>query len=101
MIAALEVRKSLSSNKKFSYVADLPDKRAISEAFKATVSRKFEGGTGLTIVRQSVIDLGGTLYFASDSGYLRVDEEGKSYIGSRTYNYPGVQMRVGFSTRRG
>lgn len=92
------VKESLCSNRRYWHLRDMHDRHVISEAFKAGVSRKSAGGTGLTNLRETIKDLEGTLYFASNSGYLRV-EQASSFIGTRIHNFPGVQMEIGFPAR--
>lgn len=92
------VKRSLLQNRKHSHLANKADKIAIVEAFKPSVSRKLEGGTGLTTIEQTVVELNGNLFFASNSGYFRV-QGGKRFTGEMNFNFPGVQMEISFPTR--
>ena len=92
------VKHSLIKNEAHLHLSNKADKVAIVEAFKPSVSSKSEGGTGLTNIEQAVLELNGSLFFASNTGYLRV-VGGKRYIGDRNFNFPGVQLQIGFPTR--
>jgi len=87
------VKTALSS--KYPKVAKMPDLYAIVEAFKPGITSKYEGGTGLTNIEQTVIQVSGSLFFSSNGGYLKV-AKGKRFIGDMTFNYPGVQIAIGF-----
>ena len=91
------IRASLSSNPKYGYLANRSHHEAILKAFEQLVSCKLEGGTGLTMVRDSVINYDGYLILASGDEYVRINRNRTEY-GSMAYNLPGVQIELSFST---
>lgn len=91
------IRESLSSNPKHSHLAHCDHHQAMLEAFEPLVSRKPEGGTGLTMVRDSVIDYDGYLILTSGDEYVKIDRNRTEY-GSMAYDLPGVQIELSFPT---
>lgn len=91
------IRASLSSNPKYSYLLNRDHHEAILEAFEPLVSCKLEGGTGLTMVRDSVINYDGYLILASGDEYVKIDRNRTEY-GAMAYDLPGVQIELSFPT---
>ena len=89
------IRASLSSNPKHKYLESRNHHEAILKAFEPLVSRKTEGGTGLTMVRDCVIGSGGHLILASGDEYVRINKRETKY-GSMGYDLSGVQVRIVF-----
>jgi hypothetical protein len=65
----------------------------VLEAFKPTVSRKPEGGTGFTDVLEGVTELGGQLRLATGNEYVIV-KKGKATAGRMSFDLPGVQIEL-------
>jgi len=89
------IRSSLASNAKYKYLKVKHHYEAILQAFEPLVTCKQEGGTGLTMVRESVIDSGGYLILTSGDEYVRINEKETVY-GTMAYNLTGVQIQVVF-----
>lgn len=87
------IRKSLSSNRKYAWLAKMPHYRAALEALKPGVSRKAQGGTGFTDVLDGIADLGGQLRLATGDEYIMV-RSGKATYGPMNFNLPGVQLEL-------
>lgn len=93
------IRSSLASNPKHSHIAQVPHHQAALEAFEPLVSRRAEGGTGLTEVREQTIKLGGSLILATGDGYVTIDQKGTRF-GPMAYDLSGVQIQLGFPERK-
>jgi len=87
------IRESLASNPKYAWLAERPHHVAVLEAFKPTVSRKPEGGTGFTDVLEGVTELGGQLRLATGNEYVIV-KKGKATAGRMSFDLPGVQIEL-------
>ncbi len=91
------IRSSLSSNPEYAYLASKPHVEGIVKAFQPLVSRRAEGGTGLTEVRDTVRDLGGRLSLSSGDGYFRMDGNSAA-IGKMAFELSGVQVEISIPT---
>ncbi len=89
------IKGSLSENLRFRYLQTKEASVALTEAFKPLVSRRSEGGTGLSDLRDYIIASKGYLYCSSDDGYYMI-QEGRISTGKMPFNLPGVQMEFGF-----
>lgn len=92
------IRQSLCENPQHAYLARRHHSEAIVKAFEALVSRRPEGGTGLTIVRDRVMELGGSIRVASNDGFVYMERD-RVVMGEQGYELPGVQIEVRFSTK--
>lgn len=90
------IRSSLSSNPSYKYLANGPHYEAALKAFESLVSRTPGYGTGLTEVREQVINLGGHLTLATGDGYVIINKEGVAKFGQMAYDLPGVQIQLSF-----
>ncbi len=93
------IRASLALNPKHAWLATRPHYEAALKAFEPLVSRRAEGGTGFTEVRDGVLDLKGWLHLATGDGYVRV-KNGRTTVGEMAFNLPGVQIQLSFPERR-
>lgn len=89
------IRESLASSKKYEYLKTKHHYEAILQAFEPLVTRKREGGTGLTMVRDNVISRGGTVVLSSGDEYVRINKKETVY-GKMSYDLSGVQIQVVF-----
>ena len=93
------IRASLSLNPKHAWLATRPHYEAARLAFEPLVSRRAEGGTGFTEVRDGVLDLKRWLHLATGNGYVRV-KDGRTTVGEMAFDLPGVQIQLSFPERR-
>ncbi|MBM4296703.1 MAG: ATP-binding protein [Deltaproteobacteria bacterium] len=93
------IKESLASNPRYSWLAEQPHHVAVLEAFKPTVSRKPEGGTGFTDVLEGVTELGGQLRLATGNEYIIV-KKGKAVAGQLSFDLPGVQIELSLPERK-
>ncbi len=89
------IKKSLSSVSRYSHVRNLSDEDAIEKAFDYLVSRKMEGGTGLSDIRDTILEKNGSLYFSSNEGFYIIKDR-KIQKGSMFFELPGVQIEYIF-----
>lgn len=94
------IRSSLASNPIFGFLSDRPHYEAALKAFEPLVSRMSEGGTGLTEVKEEIINLNGRLTLATGDGYVIIEKENTRY-GQMAYDLPGVQIQLSFPDGRG
>lgn len=87
------IRESLASVERYHHVASQPHWEAALLAFEPQVTRKSEGGTGLTDVRATIIEMGGNLVLATGNGYVHV-ASGETEYGAMAYDLPGVQIEL-------
>jgi len=87
------IRSSLSSNPTYAHLASWPHHDVALKAFEPLVSRIPGCGTGLTDVRDQVINLGGRFVLTTGDGYVIISPSGTSY-GKTTYDLPGVQAEL-------
>lgn len=92
------IRASLASNPKHAHLAGRPHHEAALAAFEPLVSRRAEGGTGLTEVREEVLRLSGSLTLSTGNGYVRMSH-GRTTYGGMAYDLPGVQIEVSVPER--
>ena len=78
---------------------EAPHNKAALKAFDPLVSRKHEGGMGLTEVLDGVIELGGSLLLTTGDGYVMMDESG-TRLGEMSYDLTGVQIELSFPYRK-
>jgi hypothetical protein len=90
------IRASLIRNPRYSYLAEATHYEAALKSFDPLVSCLSSGGTGLTEVRDQVINLNGRLILATGDGYVIITKDDIRY-GLMAYNLPGVQMELSFS----
>ena len=89
------IRESLSSNPNYSYLADGTHRDAVVTAFEPLISRRPEGGMGLTEVHEGIIDLGGTLFLSTGDAHVQI--KGRSFTtGESLYDFAGVQIGLSF-----
>lgn len=93
------IRGSLASVERYRDVASLPHWEAALLAFEPQVTRKGEGGTGLTDVRDTIIEMGGSLVLSTGDGYVRV-ASGETEYGAMAYDLSGVQIELTFPGNR-
>ena len=89
------IRSSLASNPKYVYLRSSPHYEAALKAFEPLVSRKAEGGTGLTEVRDGVLELDGRLTLATGDSYVNINRQG-TQVGRMAYDLSGVQVELSF-----
>ncbi len=94
------IRASLSMNPAHADIASKSHRSAAAEAFLPLVSRKHEGGMGLTQVAQGVKDEGGSLYLSTGDGYLTQDATNGRKIGTQKLDLTGVIVQITFPERR-
>lgn len=92
------IRGSLALNPRYAYLAQRPHHEAADLAFQPLVSRKQEGGTGLTEVADAVTAAKGRLLLSTGDGYVRI-ESGRKEIGRMALDLPGVQIELSLSER--
>jgi len=92
------IRGSLASNRQYAYLAEKPHHEAASLAFEPLVSRKPEGGTGLTEVADAVMAAQGQLRLSTGDGYVIIRNRRKER-GQMALDLSGVQIEVSFSAR--
>jgi hypothetical protein len=96
----LGIRQTLCGNPAYAYLSGRPHEEAIVKAFEPMVSRRPEGGTGLTILRDCVLRLGGILQVASNDGFYYIGR-GRELTGKQAYELPGVQIEMLFPEKSG
>ncbi len=93
------VRASLAKNPQYAYLKDRPHTEAILKALEPQVSRKREGGMGLTDVKEDVRQANGRLVITSGNGRVIADHR-RTISGTQDYNLSGVQVEVSIPERR-
>lgn len=93
------IRQSLGSTDRYGFLRDEPHWEAAAQAFEPLVTSKAEGGTGLTDVRDAIIEAGGHLLLATGDGYVQV-ANGQTRKGRMVYDLPGVQIEFSFYEQR-
>lgn len=93
------IRASLISNPNHSYLASRPHYDCAIRAFEPLISRKREGGTSLTEVRDGVLDLGGRLILTTRDGFVIIDEN-QTRVGTMDHNLAGVQVEMSIPVSR-
>lgn len=98
------IRESLAQNPKHAHLRGRPHNEAAHEAFKPLVSRKPEGGTGLTDVQETVVGEKGQLVLSTGDGFIRFSPTSattttKVEIGSMALDLPGVQVGISLPER--
>lgn len=91
----LGIRQTLCENPEYAYLGARTHAEAIVKAFEPMVSRRKEGGTGLTILRDCALRLGGSLRLASNDGFYYIGE-GRELMGKQACELPGVQVEMLF-----
>jgi hypothetical protein len=94
------IRTSLSSVTRYARLRDAPHWDAAAKAFEAGVTRKREGGTGLTLVQDSVRLMRGSMLLTTGDGYVQTRANGKVVVGQMAYDLSGVQLEVVIPERR-
>lgn len=89
------IRSSLSSRSDYAYLADRPHWEAAAKSLEPLVTRKNEGGTGLTDVADIVKSLRGNMTLTTGNGYVRVTRMGRT-AGEMAYDLTGVQVEMSF-----
>ena len=89
------IRASLSENPRFQHLQNKEASTALAKAFEPLVSRRIEGGTGLSDLRDYILSTNGYLYCSSDDGYYMI-QGGRISTGRMPFCLPGVQMEFGF-----
>jgi anti-sigma regulatory factor (Ser/Thr protein kinase) len=94
------IRANLSSVDQYAHLADQPHHETAIQAFEPLVTSKNEGGTGLTDIRDAIMDLGpcGHLVLATGDGYYRISR-GHVFAGRMQYDLSGVQVELTFYER--
>jgi len=59
-----------------------------------------ERGTGVSDLKDFVLEKNGCLYFSSGDGCVRIDNNRCCLSGNMAFNLPGVQMEFGFPEKR-
>jgi hypothetical protein len=93
------IRASLSSNPRYASLGERPHYEAALRAFDPLVSRRHEGGTGLTEVAEGVANERGELVLATGDGYVRMVGR-RTQLGHQNFDLPGVQIEISFQERR-
>ncbi|MPZ14432.1 MAG: hypothetical protein GEU73_08415 [Chloroflexi bacterium] len=93
------IRVRLAAVERYRFLADQPHWEAAAQAFEPLVTSKAEGGTGLTEVRDAIIEAGGHLVLATGDGYVQVSD-GATRKGEMEYDLPGVQIEFSFYEQR-
>ena len=94
------IRASLSSNPRYAYLQSASHAEAALKAFDPLVSRRGEGGTGLTGVQEGIITARGRLVLATGDGYVKIDGR-RIQIGTMALDLPGVQIEMMFPEVQG
>lgn len=89
------IRNSLGSVPEYQYLLNRPHYESAVKAFEPLVTRKSEGGMGLTDTRSEVEKLGGRLFLSTGDGYVSIAPDGV-FTGHRAYDLPGVQIELSF-----
>ena len=92
------VRASLAGTVKYAYLRNRSHTEAILKALEPQVSRKWEGGMGLTDATTGVLDMGGQLTIASGDAIAIMDEQG-ARAGKKSHSLTGVQIEVSVPER--
>jgi hypothetical protein len=87
------IRASLSKNPRYAALASQPHKVAAERAFEPGVSRKHEGGTGLTEAEDGIRALNGVLTLATGDASVRIDGAKRTTPPMR-FEMPGVQIAL-------
>jgi len=87
------IRASLTSNPDYAHLAELPHWEVALKAFEPLVSRLRSGGTGLTEVRDELMNLNGRLILSTGDGYVII-AKGEATYGQLPYHLAGVQMEM-------
>ena len=87
------IRASLSTNPTFSHLIKRPHCEAALRAIEPLVSRIPGCGTGLTNVRDEILNLGGRVTLTTGNGYVIIAPQGIKY-GNMSYDLPGVQAEL-------
>lgn len=96
--SGLGMRETLCENSKFAYLKYRSHTEAILQAFEPLVSRRPQSGTGLTNVRDRVLQSGGNIRVASNDGFVYISQRGPVKM-KQKYDLPGVQIEVRFPKR--
>lgn len=94
------IRASLSSNPNYAYLQSASHAEAALKAFDPLVSRRGEGGTGLTGVQDGITAARGRLVLATGDGYVKMNGR-RIQIGSMALDLPGVQIEMMFPEVQG
>ena len=96
--SGIGIRASLSSREDYSALAGKPHWEAAAKALDPLVTRKAEGGTGLTDVADGVKALWGNMTLTTGNGYVRITRMGRT-AGEMAYDLTGVQVEMSFPER--
>ena len=92
------IRESLSQTETYAHLAKESHHRVIRKAFDRLVTRKSEGGLGLTDVADGIRRLDGLLTLTSGDGYIQIGRDFEEY-GSMSYDMSGVQIELSIPER--
>ena len=87
------IRSSLSANPRYQDYSQRPHHDAALKAFESSVTGGIEGGMGLTVVREEVLALGGTVKMATGGGYVIMPGR-ETFYGLQAFDLPGVQAEI-------
>ena len=90
------IRQSLSQNPLFQGILAQPHSQAALKALERNVTRRHEGGMGLTEVHETVVqELGGQIFLSTGDGwvYSKKGDDEVSF-GTQAYNLSGVQVEI-------
>ena len=87
------IRSSLSANPRYQDYSQRPHHDAALKAFESSVTGGIEGGMGLTVVREEVLALGGTVRLATGDAYVNMSDSAE-YYGFQSFDLPGVQAEI-------
>jgi hypothetical protein len=93
------IRNSLSSNPQYQSLRSQPHNVAALKAFEPLVTRRGEGGTGLTEVAEGIRDARGMLVLSTGDGWVSMTEA-KTERGFMYHDLPGVQIELSFPEER-
>ena len=87
------IRSSLSQNPDYEYLKVRSHRDAAIKSFETNVSRRVEGGRGLTDSKEYVNELGGQIFLSTGDGWVLYRGTG-THSGTQAYNLSGVQIEV-------
>ncbi len=91
--SGIGIRSSLTRNPTFAHLRSSSHESAAIKAFEGNVSRRSEGGRGLTDAREYVNELDGQIFLSTGDGWVLWNRKGLA-SGSQAYDLSGVQVEV-------
>ena len=91
------IRSSLSKKDEWKYLVSRSHRDAAVMALEPLVSRKSEGGMGLTEVKRAIEQVGGHFFLSTGDGWVSVAQDG-IHFGQQQYDLSGVQIEISIPT---